>query len=320
MLDPDFGFPSCETKMHFPDNVLRALKKAVVNVFWTKNDLRALFRRCDIPNQLVNDQDWNAYKFFIVDPVFDALNESAEGLGPLRRILVETLRYTDGNHLLRYSDGQKRKREAEESLEHLRVLVEKHDTTLDVERKEQERRRLAEEERAGKQSFVQRREELRARFLALHAELNRQTSGYGLEELLYQIFGLFELQPRGPFKLAGEQIDGAFVHDGTDFLLEAKWQKEPTNLERLRDLDGAVSSNLDNTLGLFLSVNGFTAQALDRYGQGNRPRLVCMDGADLMAVLEGRIDLSDLLRRKRAIASQRGNIFTPVAKILLGEI
>jgi restriction endonuclease len=306
--------------MHFPDNVLRALKKAVVNVFWTKNDLRALFRRCDIPNQLVNDQDWSAYKFFIVDPVFDALNESPEGLGPLRRILVETLRYTDGNHLLRYSDGQKRKREAEESLEHLRVLVEKHDSTLDVERKEQERRRLADEERAGKQSFVQRREELRARFLTLHAELNRQTSGYGLEDLLYQVFDLFELQPRGPFKLAGEQIDGAFVHDGTDFLLEAKWHKEPTNLEQLRDLDGAVSSNLDNTLGLFISVNGFTTQALDRYGHGNRPRLVGMDGADLMAVLDGRIDLSDLLRRKRATASQRGKIFTPVAKIMLGEL
>jgi hypothetical protein len=152
--------------------------------------------------------------------------------------------------------------------------------------------------------------------------LDRQQSGYGLEDLLYQVFSLFELQPRGSFKISGEQIDGAFVHEGTDFLLEAKWQKAPANLEALRDLDGAVASNLDNTLGLFISINGFTPHGLDRYRQGNRPRIVCMDGADLMAVLEGQMDLqmdlNDLLRRKRAVASQRGEVFISVARIMVG--
>ncbi|MGD1027634.1 hypothetical protein [Candidatus Binatus soli] len=45
-----------------------------------------------------------------------------------------------------------------------------------------------------------------------------------------------------------------------------------------------------------------------------------MDGADLMAVLEGQIDLNDLLRRKKAIAAQRGEVFAPVSKIILGEM
>src|ERR1700680_3268323 len=104
--------------MHFPDNVLRALKKAIVNVFWTKKDLRELFHRCDVPKDLTNSQDWNGYKFHILDPVIDYLNGSPDGLGPLRRMLTETLHYKDGNHLLWLSDGQKRKREAEDSLEH----------------------------------------------------------------------------------------------------------------------------------------------------------------------------------------------------------
>jgi len=303
---------------HFPDSILRALKKALVNVFWTKKDLRELFRRCDVPNDLVNSQDWEGYKFHIIDPVLDTMNESADGLGPLRRILAETLHYEDGSHLLWLSDGQKRKREAEDSLEHLRVLVEKHDATLAAEKTEQEQRRQAEDQRKKKQYFSQRHEELRTRFLSLHAQLDRQNSGYGLEELLYQVFDLYELEPRGAFRISGEQIDGAFVHDGTDFLLEVKWQKHQVNLEALRDLDGAVASNLDNTLGLFLSVNGFSQDALERYGKGSRPRLVCMDGADLMAVLEGQIDLRDLLRRKRAIASQRGEIFVPISRIMLG--
>jgi hypothetical protein len=306
--------------MHFPDSVTRALKKALVNVFWTKKDLRELFRRCEAPASLTDAQDWNGYKFHIIDPVIDSLNGSPEGLGPLRRILADTLHYKDGNHLLWLSDGQKRKREAEDSLEHLRVLVEKHDASLEAERTKQEQRRREQDERARKQSFSETREHLKQHFLTLYAALDRQQSGYGLEDLLYQVFDLFELQPRGPFRLAGEQIDGAFVHESTDFLLEAKWQKSPANLEALRDLDGAVASNLDNTLGLFISIHGFTVEALDRYRQGNRPRIVCMDGADLMAVLEGQIDLNDLFRRKKAIASQRGEVFAPVSKIILGEM
>jgi hypothetical protein len=44
-----------------------------------------------------------------------------------------------------------------------------------------------------------------------------------------------------------------------------------------------------------------------------------MDGADLMAVLEDRLSLPELLRRKRRHASQTGNIFFGVADILAGQ-
>lgn len=41
-----------------------------------------------------------------------------------------------------------------------------------------------------------------------------------------------------------------------------------------------------------------------------------MDGADLMAVLEQRIALPDLLRRKKRAAVQTGNIYLKVSEIL----
>jgi hypothetical protein len=44
--------------------------------------------------------------------------------------------------------------------------------------------------------------------------------------------------------------------------------------------------------------------------------MILMDGSDLMAVLEGRIDLTQLLRRKRRHASQIGNIYLKVGDIL----
>lgn len=304
---------------HYPDNVMAALKNALVNVFWTKKHLRELFDRCQVPQPLVLAQDWNGFKYHIIDPILSNLNCTDDGIGPLRRILAETLNYKDGNHLLWLQDGQKRKQEAERSLEHLRVLVEKHDNELRKEREEQARRRTEAQEVRASQAFYVQLRSLRDRFLAYFASTAAQARGIDLETLLYDLFNLFDLQPRGPFRLRGEQIDGAFVLDGVDFLLEAKWEKDPVSLNDLRDLDGAVASNLDNTLGLFVSINGFSEDALQRYREGNRPRIICMDGADLMLVLENKVELPDLLRRKRSMAAQRGEVFIPARRILLGE-
>lgn len=43
-----------------------------------------------------------------------------------------------------------------------------------------------------------------------------------------------------------------------------------------------------------------------------RSLIILMDGLDLMAILEGRIGLLDLLRRKRRHAAQTGEIFISV--------
>jgi hypothetical protein len=44
--------------------------------------------------------------------------------------------------------------------------------------------------------------------------------------------------------------------------------------------------------------------------------MLLMDGSDLMAVLEGRIDLIQLLLRKRREASQTGNIYLRIHEML----
>ena len=305
--------------MHFPDNILTALKETIINVFWKKNDVRSLFQRCDVPAELISAQDWGGYKFHFVAPVLDALNGRPDGLGPLRRLLQEALEYKDGSHLLWLQDGKKHKREAERCLEHLRLLVKDYDAAMRTEREQREARQRQAQENRTKSAFNARLADIYQRFLAYHQNPNRQERGYALEEILYDAFLLFELNPQSAFRRKGEQIDGAFYHDGNHFLLEAKWTANPSNLSDLRDLDGAVGSSLDNTLGLFVSLNGFTQESLDAYAQGNRPKLICMDGMDLTAVLSGQIDFSDLLKRKRDIAVQRRIIFASVNKIMTGK-
>jgi hypothetical protein len=167
--------------------------------------------------------------------------------------------------------------------------------------------------------FQEKLAELHSDYMSLLTRTDESARGFDLEKLLNRLFELFELAPQSPFRRKGEQIDGAFLLNGDHFLLEAKWQKSPCSLGDLRDLDGAVGSSLDNTLGLFLSISGVSEPALSGYLEGNRPRLICMDGGDLMLVLDGRIDLGELLSRKKDLAAQRRKIFVSADDIILGR-
>ena len=144
--------------------------------------------------------------------------------------------------------------------------------------------------------------------------LAAQARGYALEKFLNDLFALFDIDAKAPFRITGEQIDGAFTFEG-EFLLEAKWQDEKTPLSDLDVFDRKVERKLDNTLGLFLSMNGFQDTAIN-ISSGGRPRVILMDGADLSAVIEGRISLPDLLRRKRQHAARTGEVFISAYTII----
>jgi hypothetical protein len=304
---------------HFSHDIIAALDDAVVKVFWTRDDMRRMLNISGVDQQLINAQDWNKYKYHILSPIVDNLNSSEVGLGPLRRILQETLRYKDCKHLLRYNNGKALKAEAEKALAHLRSLVENHDAAQTSEEEEKEARRRRIEEAKKEKFFQDKLAKLRSDYMILLSKKNESERGYDLEAILNKLFTLFEMAPHAPFRRTGEQIDGAFILDKEHFLLEAKWQSDQCNLADLRDLDGAVCSSLDNTLGLFLSISGVSEPALSGYLQGNRPCLFCIDGADLMLILDGRIDLPELLARKKDLAAQRRKIFVSANDIILGR-
>lgn len=304
---------------HFSHDIIAALNEAVVKVFWTKEDMRRMLNISGVDQQLISAQDWERYKYHILSPIIDDLNNNDAGLGPLRRILQETLRYKNCRHLLRYNDGKKLKAEAERALTDLRALVETHDTAQATAEEERNARRRRIEEAKKEKFFQSKLSDLRSDYIKLLSKKEKAERGFDLESLLNRLFTLFEMTPHSPFRRVGEQIDGAFILDKEHFLLEAKWQGDKCNLADLRDLDGAVRSSLDNTLGLFLSISGVSEEALSEYLKGSRPCLFCMDGADLMLVLDGRIDLPELLARKKDLAAHRRLIHVSANDIILGH-
>jgi len=158
--------------------------------------------------------------------------------------------------------------------------------------------------------------ELRTRFYGLAADPDRQAAGLALQDLLNDLFRLFDLEPRQPFLVSGEQIDGAFLLDYQTYLMEAKWTKEPVPESDLLVFRGKVEGKSAFTRGLFISLSGFSAPAIDAITRGKQPNFFLVDGYDLTTVLEGQTELPALLRFKLRKLTEEGRVFVSVKDLL----
>ena len=158
--------------------------------------------------------------------------------------------------------------------------------------------------------------DLRNRFYALAEEPNRQAAGLALEKLLNDLFSQSGLEPRSPFRVTGEQIDGSFLLDAETYLVEAKWVKEPISEKDLSFFREKVEGKSAFTRGVFISLNGFTSQGLEAIIQGKQPNFFAIDGYDLVTVLEGQIELPKLLKLKLRKLTEEGRVLTSAKELL----
>lgn len=157
---------------------------------------------------------------------------------------------------------------------------------------------------------------LRTRFYALASNPDRQAAGRALQDLLNELFQLFGLEPRQPFRVSGEEIDGSFLLDYETYLVEAKWTKEPVGEADLLVFRGKVEGKSAFTRGVFISLSGFSVPAPDALTRGKQPNFFLIDGYDLSMVLEGQADLPLLLRQKVRALTEEGKVFVSAKELL----
>ncbi|WP_336509793.1 restriction endonuclease [Stutzerimonas stutzeri] len=152
------------------------------------------------------------------------------------------------------------------------------------------------------QRFLKLRQELYdVRNLAPHAR------GYAFESFLQNLFGSSDLQPRAPFRLVGEQIDGSFQLGSDIYLVEAKWLQGPVGVAELHTFHGKVDQKAAWTRGLFISYAGFTDVGLVAFGRGKK--VICMSGEDIYLALGAKVPVRELVERKVRVAAETGNPF-----------
>ncbi len=298
-------------KKKISPQAIMALKEALSVIFWKKNDLKDFLKLTIGKKAIISTINWDVLKRESVKELIERMtsrNDLYEN--DLMALLLAVTDMTDFQQLEYWDeDGSKRER-AQKAVEQLRRHTIGY-IQLTKEQEEAKKRRLETEQKIAKNKSLETELiELKNLFNTLVLNNNSQQRGFQFEKFLNDLFLLYELDPKGSFKNHGEQIDGAFTFDGTDYLLEAKW-KQQVNRTDLASFTFKVEGKLRITIGLLITVNGLTTEAIS----SDFKSIIIMDGSDLVAILDGRVSLPDLLYKKRRKASETGNIFVTYNKL-----
>lgn len=192
------------------------------------------------------------------------------------------------------------------------------------------------EEREAKQREIARKKEL-SRIEQRTAELIRgqsdlllgmfdelatsedsQRRGYLLQDLLNRTFDLHQIPVVGSFTRndGGEQIDGAFRLDGWHYIVECRWRVKLAGVREIDGLKGQLDRSGKQTMGLFLSIEGWSDNVLRLLKQNSEKSILLMDGYDLRAVLNGQVDLHDFMMAKISHLNLRSEPFLSVKQFL----
>ena len=132
--------------------------------------------------------------------------------------------------------------------------------------------------------------------------------GYLLQDLLNRLFDLHEVPVVRSFTRndGAEQIDGAFKFESWHYLVECRWRERLADIRQLDGLLGQVNRSGKQTMGMFLSINGWSEPVPRLLKQNPEKAIFLMDGYDLRCALSLEVDLRELILAKLAALSLEG--------------
>lgn len=182
------------------------------------------------------------------------------------------------------------------------------DEAEETKRRDEERHIQIERERA---EFDKHLSLLLMMFDELTRSEDPHQRGYLLQDLLDRLFTLYRIPIIKSFTRneGAEQIDGAFKLEGWHYLLECRWRKKLADIRELDGVKGQVDRSGKQTMGFYLSINGWSENVPVLLKQNPDKSIVLMEGYDLRCILSGSIDLSDFILAKVARLNLEGEPF-----------
>ena len=138
-----------------------------------------------------------------------------------------------------------------------------------------------------------------------------QNRGYQFEKIINQLLKEEKLQPRTSYKIDGEQIDGSFIYEGRIFLLEAKWHKTEFPASAVYQFKGKVDGKLIGTIGVFISMSGYSTDAVDALSLGKSLNVILFNEEDFDSAIKPEIGFHKVLETKLRRAAEEGVVYFP---------
>ena len=156
---------------------------------------------------------------------------------------------------------------------------------------------------------------LKDRFAMLHSMSNERARGPLLAQFLDDLVELFDMQSLLVYEPDENYIGGSLELDSVDRAFRAIWTESGAERSRIDEFGSSPREQDEAPLGIFLSINGFSGDALDAFKDDSA--YVAADGADIFLVLDQRVRLDELFRHKIQIAEQLGKFFLGAREMII---
>lgn len=292
---------------------LNLIYNACLHSFWRKKSLSKFLLQCGVSESFLAGWSPEETKRDILDRLFLKLPTTDNGRGALLRMakyLMEQQSYPD---LENWEDSNEKIKRANEAVSNLRIYHKKQEEEIESEEKKKKAKEVfckRQEEIVRSQQSLQK---LSERLNELGQRLGEQQAGYDFQDWFYDIVDFSEVSNRRPYVHSGRQIDGSITISGTTYLVELKFTKEQACATDIDTFYKKVTSKADNTMGVMVSISGYSSTA-KKEASGERTPLLLIDHSHLYLVLGGIMGLSEVIDRVRRHASQTGEAYLAIKK------
>jgi hypothetical protein len=291
-----------------PPHYVQLVSDAALKSFWRRRSLHDFLRRSGVrPVHLATWTEEDTKRDFLAH-LFPLLESSDAGIGVVNGIadaLAEQGTFPD---LDGWEDSETKKKQAAGAVAALRAYLRAKREDAAAERDQQETRRRVQAIREQQARQRQDLAKLDERIKALAQQLGSQQAGYAFQNWFYDLVDYFEVPHRRPYVAEGRQIDGSVTVDGTTYLVELKFTEDQASAPDVDSLYKKVLDKADNTMGIMVSVAGYSSTAIAD-ASGPRTPVLLLDHKHIYALLTGLMTFSELVNRVRRHASQTGEAY-----------
>ncbi len=276
--------------------------------FWRRQTLHSFLRSSGVSEPILATWTQEETKRDFLNRLFPKLESTLAGIRTINALadaLAEQQSFPD---LAGWEDAKDKQEQARYAVNALRTYKNEQAGKAKRERQNAEVKRVAKEirqEHLKKQHDLSKLEDSLNSLVSLQGT---QQGGYAFEKWFYDLAAYFEVQQKRPYKASGRQIDGSITAGDTTYLVELKFtstQVGPSSVDVFRRI---VETKADNTMGIMVSMSGYSPNAIESASGGKSPILL-IDHQHLYAVLGGILTLEELIARIRRSASQTGRAF-----------
>ncbi len=251
---------------------------ACLKSFWRKKALSKFLRQSSVAETFISTWGAEESKRDFLDRLFVELPKSDRGRSGLLRMSLFLMDQESFPDLLGWEDSTQKIKLATDAVSKLHIYHSKQQEELQSE----EEKLKAKQEFAKRQQEVTRSQQtlqkLNDRLNALGRELGSPEAGYRFQDWFYEL------------KFTSEQVGATDIDS---------FHKK-------------VTTKADNTMGIMISISGYSSVARQE-ASGERTPLLLLEHGHIYLVLGGIMGLGDVIDRVRRHASQTGDAYLSVS-------